>query len=61
MGSGMLGGGQSRCAKAATRRHTLGQNHKKHSIALLGPFFETKGPNRAIESFYDSGPVCGAA
>ena len=29
--------------------HTLGQNHKKHSIALLGPFVSKKGPNRGIK------------
>ena len=30
-------------------------------MPLLGLFFETKGPKRAIDFFYDSGPVCGGA
>ena len=35
------------------RRRTLGQNHKKHSIALLGPFVLKKGPNRGIKCQFD--------
>ena len=31
------------------RHRTLGQNHKKHSIALLGPFVLKKEPNRGIK------------
>ena len=33
--------------------HTLGQKHKKHSIALLGLFVLNKGPNRGIEYQFD--------
>ena len=50
---------------APLRRHTLGQNHKKHSIALLGPFVSKKGPNRGIKCQFDileknpkGGPFC---
>ena len=35
------------------RRRTLGQNHKKHSIALLDPFVSKKGPNRGIKCQFD--------
>ena len=34
-------------------RHTLGQNHKKHSIALLVPFVSKKGTNRGIKCQFD--------
>ena len=34
-------------------RHTLGQNHKKHSIALLVPFVSKKGTNRGIICQFD--------
>ena len=33
--------------------HTLGQNHKKHSIALLVPFVSKKGTNRGIKCQFD--------
>ena len=33
--------------------HTLSQNHKKHSIALLGPFVLKKGPNRGMKCQFD--------
>ena len=34
-------------------RRTLGQNHKKHSIALLVPFVSKKGTNRGIKCQFD--------
>ena len=33
--------------------NTLGQNHKKHSIALLVPFVSKKGTNRGIKCQFD--------
>ena len=40
-------------ALALALRRTLSQNHKKHSIALLGPFVSKMGPNRGIKCQYD--------
>ena len=34
-------------------RRTLGQNQKKHSIALLGSFVLKKGPNRGMKCQFD--------
>ena len=34
-------------------RCTLGQNNKKHSIALLSPFVSKQGPNRGIKCQFD--------
>ena len=40
-------------AAICSSRRTLDQNHKKHSIALLGPFVLKKGPNRGIKCQFD--------
>ena len=40
-------------ALALALRCTLGQNHKKHSIALLVPFVSKKGTNRGIKCQFD--------
>ena len=46
----------SQCMEAhmpPPRHRTLGQNHEKHSIAILGPFVLKKGPNRGIKCQFD--------